>query len=248
MVATELSPQAVGAGGLTCTLEQSNITECKTLNRAILRTVDHHEKVAKYIRPRCKKWTCEFCANLNRESWAKHGMYGCTRLFADGCEISHVTITSHEENRKLEVAVPVWRDAWKKLSTRFRRAHPGAQYMYSGEQEAGEHFHIHMLTTATMPKKWYKDNARSCGLGYQCWVREVKSPAHGAWYITKYITKAMYGHEWPRYWRMVNCSRKWPKIPQIATSDVWRMITTETILADLDIQSFKKQGYRIEVL
>lgn len=234
--------------GLTCTLEQVDEANCEKYNRPILRSISDTQKTVKYIRPECKMWKCENCAKKNKKRWQKEAWYGASQLLQSGETLVHVTITSHEHVRKLEQGIFVWRDAWTTLGARYRRAHPGAVYLYTCEHEKREHFHVHMLTSATMSERWWKDNGRKCGMGHQQKLREVEDAGHAVAYLTKYMTKAMLCEGWPKNWRMVNRSEGWPKMPQNATSDVWEYLTASIYTAMLDGDKWGKRGYRIEVV
>jgi len=107
------------------------------------------------------------------------------------------------------------------LSARWRRAEKNLQYLYTAETIDDGHFHVHLITTATLPTRWYKDNAAETGLGYQAEAKPVHSAIQCGGYIGKYLGKALASGKWPKYWRRMNKSNGWPKPPDPEAPYKW---------------------------
>ena len=122
-----------------------------------------------------------------------------------------LTLTSHEKlspARSVEVLGHAWNSLNRRLS---RQGKP--EYLLAPEQHRSGKLHVHLLTTAHLPKKWWKDTARSVGLGYQAEVEPISDPGKAADYVLKYVTKSLETQMWPKgFWR-VRTSRGWPTPP-----------------------------------
>lgn len=107
-------------------------------------------------------------------------------------------------------------------------------------------FHVHIVTTAILPSRWYKDNAAKTGLGYIAKAKPIASGTECGHYICKYLTKAVSDGGWPKYWRRVNTSRKWPK-PELAdTPYEWTSLGNDYLLVEFSMAAYAKHGWRIE--
>ncbi len=172
--------------------------------------------------------------------------YGGDVLLAEGRELVFVTLTSHEAQRSLVGAIAVWRDSWKTLSARWRRKSKGEQYFYVGEHKKTRHFHVHMVTSATIKTKWYKDNARECGLGYQAKAVPLADAMHCGGYMGKYLGKAMAIAGWPRGWRRVNTSRDWPRPPDVENSWTWTYLGSDKSRVAVSAIGYRRAGWKVE--
>lgn len=101
--------------------------------------------------------------------------------------------------------------AWMKLQARVRRAVGPFAYFRVPELAENEKPHFHMITTAKLSEKWWKDNARECGFGYMSDVQEVWSDGGIVTYILKYITKTFTETPLPKGAHRVSTSRDWPR-------------------------------------
>lgn len=234
------------AGGLKCFIEQSDASQCKTANRPYLKATDNEAKIVYFIRPDCKTWGCEWCAEQRRKHWTFLATFGGDFLLRSGSGLSFVTLTSHREIRDLPRAIGVWRKAWPKLSARWRRATPGVQYLYIAEHRKRVHFHVHIITTATLPTRWYKDNAAETGLGYQAEAVPIESAGECGLYTGKYLGKAIAVMGWPPYWRRVNTSRKWPKPEPEENPHVWACLGNRTSRVRVSAMAYKRVGWKVE--
>lgn len=94
--------------------------------------------------------------------------------------------------------------------------------------------HAHFLTDAQQTTRWYKDNARSCGMGFMAKVENVSTEHKAAAYVSKYIGKSLAGHELPPHFRRVRCSQNWTPLADLTagqSSDFnWMVCNTNAAL------------------
>lgn len=211
-----------------------------------MKAVDFAKKTVYFIRPDCKLWSCAPCAARRAQVWRHYAHFGGDALLAQGLELSFVTLTSHEVVRSVTAGVAVWRKAWPKLSARWRRQAPGAQYVYVGEHKQASNFHVHMITSARIETRWYKDNARACGLGYEADVEPILTGIECGGYMTKYLAKAIAILHWPPYWRRVNTSRNWPRPDKSETPYEWTNLGDDVLRVRFSIRMYVEHGWAIE--
>lgn len=201
---------------------------CQTPNRPWMVAQNANTKLAIFFQPTCKLWSCPYCANVNARRWVARGAEGAKALLAAGYKTSFVTITSHE---KL-TANASWRVlplAWPKLYRRYKRAvgisDPKAFIAVPERQPKSGKAHAHMIITGGLSKRWWKDNARECGLGYESDVKDADLGVVG--YLTKYLGKTL-EEKWPKGKRRVNTSRTWPMLPDLPVKVGWSFRTMAT--------------------
>lgn len=233
-------------GGLNVLIEQSKVFECESPSRPYMQAADNATKTIYFIHPDCKQWSCRYCAEKRRRMWVYLANYGADNLLRQGLELSFVTLTSHRLVRSITGGVAVWRKAWPKLSSRWRYHSPGVQYLYVGEGKKSRHFHIHLVTSATLKSKWYKDNGAETGLGYQAKAIPIDRAIECGAYIGKYLGKALVVDGFPKYWRRVNTSRKWPKPAKMETPYEWENLGSKRSNARYSMALHAEMGWVIE--
>jgi len=214
---------------------------CNNSQAVYMRGVHKTDDVVKYIKPDCGLWSCPECGTKNASHWGKVAMYGVSWLIDNGLIPEFLTLTSHRLVRTVPAGLAVYRPAWKKLSVRLKRASPQEIfYMSVYESKKTGHFHVHFVGTFGVSKRWFKDNAAGCGLGYQVELVDIDSVKATAWYVTKYLTK-QFEQAWPKGTRRVNVSQNWPTMPQDGYSGdfVWQFAGNyinahKWLLADCD--------------
>ena len=211
-----------------------------------MKAENHATKTVYIIRPDCKTWGCKPCGARRARLWRGLASYGADALLREGAELSFVTLTSHRLVKTPVAGVVVWRKAWPKLSARWRRKTKGVQYLYVGEVSKMGRFHIHIMTTATLPVRWYKDNAPETGLGYIAHAKEIETGLECGHYVTKYLTKAVADGGWPKYWRRVNTSRKWPKPEEVPSPYTWARMGNEEDRVLRAIKTYQIHGWQVE--
>lgn len=234
------------AGGLKALKEQSDVLECKTPNRPYLKAIDNEQKTVYFIRPDCKLWSCKACAQRRHKLWVYYANFGGGALLDQGRQLSFVTLTSHRKVRTLAGGIWVWRRAWPNLSARWRRAEKNLQYLYVPEHVLGSNFHVHLITTATLPQSWYKDNSAETGLGYEAEASEILEANHCGGYVGKYLGKALADMKYPKYFRRVNTSRRWPRPEDNQTLYEWTMLGSNPSKVIFMMEVAKEEGWTVE--
>jgi len=230
-------------------IEQLAATDgCKTPNRPWMVAQNEDTKMAIFFHPTCKLWSCPYCARVNANRWILRGLVGSQTLLAQGHKPSFVTLTAHERLSAAQ-SFRVFPLAWPKLYRRYKRAveqgDPKAFIAVPERQpQSGKH-HCHLIITGGLSKRWWKDNARECGLGYQSDVKDANLGAAG--YLAKYLGKTL-DEKWPKGKRRVNTSRSWPKLPDMPEKPGWSFATHASddklspVLADLSQRGYTVMG------
>lgn len=219
---------------------------CRTPNRPWMVAKNTTTGMALYFRPTCKTWNCPACGQVNARRWVATALHGVQDLRAAGVRVDFLTITSHE---RLSPAATfrVFPHGWDNLRRRYVREipaeDPGA-FLAVPERHKDGRLHAHAIISGGLKQKWWKDNARECGLGYKADAKEVVDLGV-AGYVSKYLGKTL-AEQWPKYKRRVNTSRTWPKLPPPSSAPGWTFATMPNddkltpVLSDL-IQS----GYTV---
>lgn len=233
------------AGGLIVYRVTERNSECSALNRPLLKAVNHDKKTAVLFHPRCKSWRCPACASINAQKVILRAVHGSEALIAQGAKFDFVTVTSHE---KLDPAasLAVLPLAWAKLNRRIKRVAAAPEYFAVPEQHKNGRWHLHAMTTAKLPKKWWKDNARSCGLGYQSDVQEVKTLGGVAYYVAKYQAKMLQNTNLPLHFRRLRTSQGWPGLPELPELEGWQFLAVpRDVPVQHETDSYQRLGYTV---
>jgi hypothetical protein len=164
----------------------------------------------------CDKWECDECSVKKQAQWTARAIIGCQKITSLGTTSRFVTVTTAEWYKNSAEAIAAFPRAWNKLYCRLKRKNPELMYLLTIEfgKKTG-HMHAHFLTNATQNERWYKDNARSCGMGFQAKVEDINSDGKAAAYVSKYIGKSLGGHSLPPHFRRVRCSQNWAALAQL---------------------------------
>lgn len=224
-------------------------TVCQARNRPYLVGVNSHIKRAVLFQPRCKSWSCPVCAKINRALWAVRAFHGARIIHETLSKpIDFLTLTSHEKLGP-SASLAVWPEAWKRLRMRARYAAGGFDYLLVPEQHEDGRLHVHAIETAALGTRWWKDNARECGLGFMADEQEARTPQGAAYYVVKYLTKSIGYTEWPRGFRRVRTSHDWPKLPAPEAAPGWKF---NAIPKDRQLDEYvlglRDEGYYVEML
>lgn len=233
------------AGGLNALKNNPTLGECETPNRPYMRHENEETKTVYFIRPRCKQWSCVPCAARRARLWVYIANYGGSDLLSQNRNCTFLTLTSHRNVRTLAGGVLVWRRAWPKLSARWRRAQGGLEYLYIPEHVVGFNFHVHFITTATLPVRWYKDNGAETGLGYQANAKKIAAGKQCGGYVAKYLGKALANMDYPKYFRRVNTSRGWPRPPDPESELVWESIGSKLAKVIYSVELYTERGWEV---
>ena len=240
------------AGGLDLSLEQFDATggidanDCP--NPRVPWMIGTNPTTAKAVvfRPRCKLWSCPVCGKSNAWAWSFRANAGAHALYDAGASVDFVCITS---SAKLSPAQSWWvaPKAWMKLQARVRRKVHSWQYFAVPEIQPGtRRVHFHMLTTANLPERWWKDNAAECGFGYISDKEEVWSLGGVVSYVSKYLTKSL-DEEMPPRTRRIRTSRGWPRdLKEPPEGWDFIMLPRDTPL-ERAVMALTADGYHVEI-
>lgn len=204
---------------------------CSKEKRPILIGTKHNSNKVYMYQPRCKTWGCEYCANLNRIAWLNKIRHGLQMYRDKGIDDwSFLTITAMGYCDTADKCLYAWKKAWPKLSARIRRKFGTVCYVRVVELHKDGRLHWHMVISTEISKRWAKDNAYACGLGYMTDSRKVSSDEGLVFYISKYLSKSVGQSGYPKRVRRIVTSQKWPDAPEdegVKESDIdWEYHTT----------------------
>lgn len=221
--------------------------QCNAPRRPWLAGVSLSTGNAILFQPRCKSWQCPACAEINRRLWAVRTFHGAAALRERGAHIYFLTITSHEALSP-QGTITIFPDAWKKLRQRAYRMAGKYQYLMVPEKHVSGRMHVHMVETAGLSTRWWKDNARECGFGYMVEEEECSQDGRAAWYVVKYLGKQMSDNvAWPKRFRRVRVSREWPELPQKEGTKSWHWRLVEDGLV-AEQNRLIESGFNVQIL
>lgn len=197
---------------------------CK--NGGLLITYLYDEHRALVTDADCDSWKCEECSKRLSGRWALRAEIGARQYINAGARVDFITLTSHERLKTFEACAFAWVDAWHKLHHRLNKQATVREYLLIPERHKDGRMHAHALWTFGVSRRWLKDNARACGLGYQADVKHVQEARFAVRYVTKYIGKGL-GDEAPARFRRVRVSAGWATIPEPvseASAYAWQYI------------------------
>jgi len=175
----------------------------------------------------CGLWSCRVCGARNGKKWLARILDGMRQLGEKSWYF--ITITAHEKWRGLESSLKNLRQGWKKLYNRMRRKYGINDYVKVWERHKDGSLHLHVLIAKKIGKRWLKDNARQCGMGYQADSSQAKNGGQVAGYVAKYLLKSYNeGADMPKGLRRIECSRSFPKLPDNTSTNDLEWIVTFT--------------------
>jgi hypothetical protein len=225
-------------------IDLMNESGCTKKNRPFMVGWDSEGGVSYVFRPDCKCWNCPSCAARLRARWTVRAYQATLGYMAEGRKFALVTLTCHERLKTLNQTLFVWPKAWAKLRYRVNYAAHGWHFIMIPEQHRTGRLHVHLATDAGLPKRWWKDNGRECGLGYMAEASEFRdtnvSPALVSWYVTKYLGKQLDVNQWPRYFHHIRTSQHYPELPGSEDNPFdrvsWRALGKRDFLLWLTVQ------------
>lgn len=187
---------------------------CDTLSRAVIKGFDPVLKRIYLFQPRCKMWKCLPCAHTNKLLWQARISNGYEHYIGAGIkDWRFTTLTSHPKLKTAEQCQYVWRSAWPKLSARMRRKYLGIRYVLLPEYHKDGRVHWHMICSSGVEKRWLKNTAPKCGLGFMVDCEPIKDNITAIFYVSKYIGKSIGIEKWPQNLKRIRTSQKWPELP-----------------------------------
>lgn len=242
-----ISQKMPAAGGLTF-IEQLHaiaLQSCIKENRPYITGISESDALAILTRPACKMWNCATCAARNARRWIARIIHGVNRMdTVDGWRM--FTLTAHEKMRGRSSSVLNLREGWKKLYNRLRREFGTNNYARVWESHADGSFHLHGLVDCNIPKRWLRNNARQCGMGYQVDISLIENAGQVAGYISKYFLKSEVIGQYPKGLRRIEVSRNWLKLPELHAETLLTWLVNQTREGQLrQAQYYYDHGYEI---
>lgn len=241
------------ANGLSYIEQFSAPQFCETPNRPYMQGTNHTTKEAVFFRPRCKSWACPYCGNINKNLWVAQAYHGAEVLAdtGDSTQSNLITFLTITSNARLDAvgSARVFSKAWNNLLRRARHGGSQGQYLLVPERHKDGRVHAHAVATFNLGTRWWKDNCAEVGLGYMAEEEIARTPGGAAFYVSKYLGKALAVTDWPRYWRRIRASRRWPKLPPIEKDEEWRFATLPKDAAlDETASGLANGGYEVMFL
>lgn len=194
------------------------LENCPNTKNIFVFGVNQEQKSALIFHPRCKLWSCDFCAELNKEYWIAQASRGAIIITSEGRELQFVTLTSRGYTTP-NSSLWFFKQNWPKLSRRIKyhtakdSEKSGAEWAYFLVPERHKsgiaHFHLLAATSIGSASLW-KKHAFASGFGYIKDVQNDITPARVVDYVTKYLHKGMGAENWPTGFRRVRHSNNWP--------------------------------------
>jgi len=242
----QISSDAAG-GGLSYIEQLNTQPVCNAAGRPMLRAISQQQKTVIYFKPRCKSWKCPACAEINKRLWTAR-IYDATAFhLARGASVAFTTLTTHEKLSP-EQSWRLFGKQWNRLRGRARRAAGGGEYVMIPEAHESGKLHVHMLDTFALRTRWWKDNGRTCGLGYMAESEFAETPGGAARYAAKYLSKGLIDEKL-RNVRRIRKSQGFLNSSGGDDSADWQYSRLEngTALA-LDVQHFERAGFEVLLL
>ena len=165
-----------------------------------------------FTRGACKQWSCPECALVNARKWIARIIEGVNVLSGDWF---FATVTAHRRMRG-ERSLLNLRQNWHKLRKRMARyaVKGGLEMAYARvwEHHKDGSYHMHIINNVGVNTRWLKDNAASCGMGYQAHQDAEVNAGQVAGYVAKYMLKQSRDdtlHSFPKGARRIEVSANW---------------------------------------
>lgn len=229
-------------------MKNTSEEKCQTPGRPYLLGTKPDGKTAILIQPNCGLWSCPYCARLRQHEWFLHALKGVTALMEKGYVVDMITLTSRGgRGRTRERSLQAFVTGWPKLAKRVKYAQKTLTYMAVPEQHKNGVVHWHVLANNTLARRWWKDSAYCCGLGYQVELSRINDAGIGAHYAAKYVGKAAGTTRWPKGFRRVRASQDWPKVemPKVETAD-WQVFS-DYGKAMFEVYMLRDSGVEVEI-
>lgn len=232
-------------GGLILIRTTEQDLDCLDTKRPLLKAANSGSKQVVFFRPFCKRWDCPVCGPKNAYKARLRALVGYQTFLDLGHKMSFLTLTPHEKLTSA-ASIPVMASAWVKLNRRIKRASQHHNYFLIPELHQSGKLHFHALTDAALKKKWWKDNGRACGMGYQNDLQEVKEAGGVGGYLTKYLAKTLQNSNFPKGFRRIRASKDWPALPELEKPAGWEFVALRPNDSREEQASFfQRAGYTV---
>jgi len=232
-------------GGLT--LLRKSQQGCQTAGRPMMRARNPLNGTCIFFQVACKTWGCPACAERNAMRTVLHAVHGSNALMKRGEKLEFLTITSHEklDEKGSFYVLPI---AWNKLNRRIKRAtsNPNPAYFGVPEQHSDGRWHFHAVVNFALKPRWFKDNARECGLGYEVDVETIEDVGKVSFYISKYMGKQLMAARRYKSLRRVRHSNNWEKLPETPLPMGWEFkIIEQKQTLQQEVSDAQHAGYHV---
>jgi len=214
-------------GGLYALIEHLYADECSSPNKPLAIASDYDKEMTRIFLLPCGSWDCPECGKRKRKVWLMDVLHGVSYYMEQkGMEWYCLTLTLSGRNRSRASSISRWRSVWPRLNSRHYRKFGWCPYVLIPEFHANGVVHLHAIVSSPTTKRWWKDNCYTCGGGYMAEYEPCRSPAYAGGYFTKYMHKQMGIKTWPKGYRRVRTSHRWPKLdrPKPGSSYEWKVI------------------------
>lgn len=222
---------------------------CDSNSAPYLYSLNPLSKTVKYIKVRCGMWSCPECAIHNSKKWVGRIIDGCNNLDAKNWYLA--TITADEKWRKASSLVNIrrnWHKLRKRMSRMAKKQGEKLFYVRVWEHHDDGSYHMHVITNVALTTRWLKDNAHTCGLGYQAKMGKSINPGIAGGYVAKYMLKQSKEdtlRTYPKGARRIEASRNWVAWLKNVSEDDWQYAgTLEKAIGHAKYYEFK--GYTIQ--
>lgn len=178
----------------------------------------HQEMKAILFNPRCKQWSCDYCAEMNKEYWIHQAIRGTLIITSEGREVQFVTLTSRGYATP-NSSLYFFKQNWPKMNRRVKyhtnkwREYAGIEWAYflvpEHHKSGVAHFHI-LAATHIEHKTFWTKWAWQTGFGYIVDIDPLISPERAGTYVSKYLHKGVGAEEWPKGFMRIRHSQNWP--------------------------------------
>ena len=218
--------------------------QCPNPKAPLMFGYDDNRRLIRVIKLGCKQWDCPYCAEHRKNYYVRKCFYGVEQYKAEGFpEWYFGTITAHRNWRGFHASLKNHQANWRKFYKRMKRAAPDLRYYIMPEKHEDESVHVHLVSTCMTDSRWWKDHGAASGLGFINENERVYSSAKAAMYPSKYISKSMGVEDWPKRFRRVRFSIRWPE-PPVPEPDGFEWAQPQSI-EDMrtTIKSYERRGY-----
>lgn len=220
-------------------------TRCEAPGRPYLIGYNPEKRLAMKRQPNCNQWSCPHCAKEKQKEWYLLTARGVQMYQESGLTLRFLTITARP-GKTTSATLLSFAAAWPKLSRRIKRAAGVWEYVAVAEMHKSGKMHMHIIGTCDVTSHWLHNNAYQCGLGYMAKSIAVGNGNQCGAYVTKYLSKSLAVSAWPRNFRRVRKSQRWPVLPEATRADGWEWLTLwNEEQADFELAALENCGYRL---
>lgn len=237
--------------GLTF-LEQltAHFGQCSAVGVPFLMRSDYQKRSVTFARARCGSWSCPECAMNNTRKWIARTIDGINKLEAK--EWHFATVTANGSWRGYASLVNLrknWHKLRKRMARMAKKQGEALFYVRVWEHHKDGSYHLHIITNVAITTRWLKDNAHSCGLGYQAKIDKSVNAGQAAGYMAKYMLKQSENlnlYKFPKGARRIEASRNWVAWKK-RNKDKWQHVGD--VHAAKGVATMRKMsGWKIESL